>query len=103
MLEVALQSGCGLCAMHTPGMPQTMQSLARYGNVVDDVLAYLRGRRDALTAAGIDPARLALDPGIGFGKTTEHNLAILRDAGRFHELGCPLLSVYRESGLSARC
>lgn len=91
MLDVALQSGCGLCAMHTPGMPQTMQSLAHYGSVVEDVLAYLRDRRDALTAAGIDPARLALDPGIGFGKTTEHNLLLLRAAGRFHELGCPLL------------
>ncbi len=91
MLEVALQSGCGLCAMHTPGPPRTMQSLAHYGNVVDDVWAYLRDRRDVLTAAGIDPARLALDPGIGFGKTTEHNLVLLREAGRFHELGCPLL------------
>jgi dihydropteroate synthase len=91
MLEVALQSGCGLCAMHTPGTPQSMHGPAVYGDVVNDVLAYLRGRRDALTTAGVDPARLALDPGIGFGKTTEQNLRILNQARRFHELRCPLL------------
>jgi dihydropteroate synthase len=91
MLEVALRSGCGLCAMHMPGTPRTMQSLAVYRDVVQEVLDYLRTRRDWLTAAGLDPARIALDPGIGFGKTTEHNLAILRAAGRYHELGCPLL------------
>jgi dihydropteroate synthase len=91
MLKVALQSDCGLCAMHTPGPPSTMQSLAVYHDVVGEVFAYLRARRDALIAAGVDAARLALDPGIGFGKTTEHNLQILNGAQRFHQLRCPLL------------
>jgi dihydropteroate synthase len=54
-------------------------------------LQYLGDRRDALRAAGIEQARIALDPGIGFGKTTEHNLALLANAWRFHALGCPLL------------
>ena len=53
--------------------------------------AYLRGRRDALLAAGVAQDRIALDPGIGFGKTTEHNLQLLANAWRFHELGCPVL------------
>ena len=63
----------------------------RYADVVGEVFDYLRRRRDALLAAGIDRQRIALDPGIGFGKTTEHNLAMLAQSGRFHALGCPLL------------
>ena len=91
MLEVALQADCGVCAMHAPGSPPRLHGPAVYGDVVDDVLGYLRDRRDALSAAGVDRARLALDPGIGFGKTPEQNLSILNQAGRFHQLGCPLL------------
>ena len=56
-----------------------------------DVLKFLRERRDALLAAGIEPARIALDPGIGFGKTKEHNIALLSNAWRFHALDCPVL------------
>jgi dihydropteroate synthase len=55
------------------------------------VLDYLRTRRDALLAAGVQQARIALDPGIGFGKTSEHNLLLLSQIERFHALGCPVL------------
>jgi dihydropteroate synthase len=91
MLDVAVGSGVAVCAMHKRGQPQTMQDSPSYGDVVSEVLGYLRGRRDALAQAGIDAQRVALDPGIGFGKTLEHNLALLCAAGRFHELGCVLL------------
>jgi dihydropteroate synthase len=91
MLAVAVESGCGLCVMHMQGTPRTMQRAPGYTNVVAEVSAYLGQRRDALIAAGIAPERIALDPGIGFGKRLEDNLALLENARRLHELGCPVL------------
>jgi len=91
MLAVAAESGCGVCAMHMQGTPRTMQLAPAYDDVVKEVLAYLSTRRDVLIAAGVEPARIALDPGIGFGKTTEHNLTLLKNAARFHALGCPVV------------
>jgi dihydropteroate synthase len=91
MVPLAAESGCGVCVMHMQGMPRTMQQSPTYDNVVEDVIDYLRIRRDALTAIGLRQSQIALDPGIGFGKTLEHNLALLSGMQRFHELGCPLL------------
>ncbi len=91
MLPLAVQSGCGVCAMHMLGTPRTMQQAPAYDDVVEDVAEYLAARRDALVGAGVDAARIALDPGIGFGKTLEHNLALLSGVRRFHALGCPVL------------
>jgi len=91
MLPLAAASGCGVCAMHMLGTPRTMQQDPCYDDVVAEVLEYLRGRRDTLIAAGIPQQRIALDPGIGFGKTTAHNLALLSSAWRLHSLGCPVL------------
>jgi len=91
MVEVAAGIGAGVCAMHMRGTPRTMQDAPAYGDVLREVTDYLRARRDALVAAGIGPDRIALDPGIGFGKTTEHNLALLAGAWRLHELGCTVL------------
>lgn len=91
MLAVAVERGPGVCAMHMQGTPQTMQNHPRYENVVEEVMQFLLNRRDVLVAAGIPRDRIALDPGIGFGKTHEHNLALLAASYRFHELGCPLL------------
>jgi dihydropteroate synthase len=91
MLDVVVGSGAGVCVMHMQGTPQTMQERPTYTDVLDEVLDYLRQRRDALAAAGVDHQRIALDPGIGFGKTAEHNLALLSGAWRFHALGCPVL------------
>lgn len=91
MLAVAVDLGVGVCVMHMQGSPRSMQDKPTYGNVVEEVLAYLRRRRDALIAAGIAQHRIALDPGIGFGKTPDHNLALLKSAWRLHELDCPVL------------
>lgn len=91
MLAVAQESGAAVCLMHMQGTPQTMQDAPHYSDVVREVHDYLRGRRDALLTAGIAAERIALDPGIGFGKTLEHNLALLATAGELHALGCPVL------------
>jgi len=91
MIPLVAEAGCGVCAMHMQGTPRSMQLNPTYDDVVAEMLDYLRARRDALADAGVEPSRIALDPGIGFGKTTEHNLELLRNAGRLHELGCPVL------------
>jgi dihydropteroate synthase len=91
MIRLAIDSQAGLCAMHMQGTPQTMQDDPRYADVVADVLAYLRTRRDELLAAGVAAERLALDPGVGFGKTHQHNLTLLAGCHRLHELRQPIL------------
>ena len=73
------------------GTPQTMQDEPAYADVVGEVTAYLRQRRDVLLAAGIAPDRIAVDPGIGFGKTARHNLELAANAWQLHALGCPVL------------
>jgi dihydropteroate synthase len=91
MLTLAVETGCGVCAMHMQGTPEAMQENPTYANVVAEVKEYLRERRDRLMDAGLSQDRIALDPGIGFGKTAEHNLQLLANAREFHELGCPVL------------
>ena len=98
MLRVVREAAAGVCAMHMQGTPQTMQVAPRYDDVVAEIHAYLRGRRDALLAAGIPLERLCLDPGIGFGKTHEHNLALVAAAGRFLDLGAPILVGHSRKG-----
>jgi dihydropteroate synthase len=102
MLAVALRSGAGVCAMHMQGTPQTMQDDPRYDDVVEEILRYLAARRDALIAAGIERDRICLDPGIGFGKTHQHNLKLMAHCGRFHELGCPVLIGHSRKGFLAK-
>lgn len=77
MLEVVRGSGAGVVLMHCQGAPRTMQDQPRYAEVVGEVGDYLEARARALEAAGISRSRVALDPGIGFGKTTAHNLSLL--------------------------
>jgi len=91
MLPLVAAAECGVCLMHMQGKPQTMQENPRYSDVVVEVFDYLRRRRNALTAAGVSQEQIAVDPGIGFGKTTRHNLQLLSAIKRFHELGCTLL------------
>jgi dihydropteroate synthase len=91
LLRLAARSGCGVCAMHMQGTPQMMQENPQYENVLAEVLQFLRRRREALVEEGIAPARIALDPGIGFGKTAAHNLELLANAWRFHALDSPLV------------
>lgn len=91
MIKVVAETNVGVCVMHSQGRPQTMQKDPRYGNVVEEVKSYLAARRDVLLSAGVQQERICLDPGIGFGKTTEHNLQLMRSISEFHELNCPLL------------
>lgn len=101
MPSVAAASGAGVCAMHKQGTPQTMQDNPRYDDVVEEIHAYLRARRDALAAVGVARERICLDPGIGFGKTHDHNLSLLARCDRFHELGCPILVGHSRKGVLA--
>jgi dihydropteroate synthase len=92
-IDAVRDSDCGLCIMHMQSDPQHMQLAPTYTDVVAEVSGFLRERVDALTAAGIDPRRLCIDPGFGFGKTVEHNYALLKATGRLiAELGMPLLA-----------
>ena len=77
MLEFCAGNDCGVVVMHMKGTPETMQSQARYGDVVSEMQDFFHERYETLTGAGIAPARIVFDPGIGFGKTLEHNLTLL--------------------------
>jgi dihydropteroate synthase len=90
-LEVAKEAEFAVVLMHAQGEPKTMQDNPRYADVVLDVFDYLEERIAAAEAAGIDRSRIAADPGLGFGKTLEHNLALLSHISLFHGLGVPLL------------
>ena len=98
MIETVVQANVGVCAMHMQGTPQTMQDDPHYDDVVCDIGVYLQQRRDALIAAGMDRRRICLDPGVGFGKTHQHNLTLLAGCGQFHNLGCPLLIGHSRKG-----
>jgi dihydropteroate synthase len=80
-----------LCIMHAQGDPGTMQDDPRYDDVLWDVFTWLQDRVALARAAGIAPARIVIDPGIGFGKTLQHNLTVLRGLSLYHDLGLPLL------------
>lgn len=83
--------GCEVCLMHMLGDPRTMQENPTYDDVVDDVRAFLAERIEFATAAGVAEERIWVDPGIGFGKTVEHNLELLRRLEELTELGRPIL------------
>jgi dihydropteroate synthase len=102
MLALAVKSKAGVCAMHMQGTPQTMQDAPQYSDVVNEIAGYLAERKAALLAAGVEPERICLDPGIGFGKTHQHNLTLMANCWRFHELGCPLLVGHSRKGFLAK-
>ena len=92
-LELLAEHRAGVCLMHMKGQPENMQDNPQYRDVCTEVAAYLRGRADACRQAGIDGGRIVLDPGFGFGKTLEHNIALLHDLPRLQrETGLPLLA-----------
>jgi len=98
MVEVARASTCGLVVMHMKGEPRTMQLNPVYADVVAEVAACFEERVTTLAAAGIDPRRIVLDPGIGFGKNLDHNLALLRSLPLLRVQGRPLvIGVSRKS------
>src|SRR5947209_9704162 len=78
MAKVVAEAGVDCCLMHMLGSPRTMQEDPRYDDVVSEVKAFLEERLAFAVAAGVDEERVMLDPGIGFGKTREHNLELLR-------------------------
>ena len=88
---LAAKRGCPVVIMHARGTPATMNEQARYDDVASEVLAELTQLRDAALAAGIAPAAIALDPGLGFAKLGAQNLTLLRATARFAALGHPLL------------
>lgn len=87
---VARRAGA-VCLMHAQGDPQTMQRNPSYDDVLLDVYEHLAARVASVAAAGIDRSRVLIDPGIGFGKTMAHNLALIRRLSLFHTLGCAVL------------
>ncbi len=91
MATLCADRGATVVLMHMLGTPRTMQEEPRYDDVVEDVKAFLAGRIEVATAAGISEERIWLDPGIGFGKTAEHNLELLRRLAELRELGRPLV------------
>ncbi|MGP0067457.1 MAG: dihydropteroate synthase [Isosphaeraceae bacterium] len=91
MGRVAAESGAGVVLMHMQGVPSTMQEDPRYADVVREVYDFLARRADWAESIGIPRDRIAIDPGIGFGKTIEHNLEILRNLRRFDTLGCAVV------------
>jgi dihydropteroate synthase len=91
MAEVVAESGLECCLMHMLGEPRTMQREPHYGDVVDDVRAFLEERLNFAVGAGIGEERIMLDPGIGFGKTVEHNLTLLHRLHELSALGRPLV------------
>jgi dihydropteroate synthase len=90
-LQVAAEAGLPVVLMHAQGDPRTMQDDPHYADVVLDVYDWLGARIDACERAGIPRSRLIVDPGIGFGKTLAHNLALLGALSIFHGLGCAVL------------
>lgn len=81
----------GVIVMHMRGNPQTMQTMLDYENLIDEVITYLERSIEIAESAGIDPDHIAIDPGIGFGKTTEHNLELVRNLSQFKRLNKPIL------------
>lgn len=101
-LEAVARSDAAVCLMHMQGQPRTMQHEPRYDDVVAEVRAFLQERIEACVAAGIGRERLVLDPGIGFGKRLEHNLALLAHLPQLAGAGLPLLiGVSRKSMFQA--
>jgi dihydropteroate synthase len=90
-LATVAESQVAVCLMHMQGTPQTMQDDPQYENVLLEVKDFLRARRDACLAAGINADRILLDPGFGFGKTRAHNITLARSLAELLDLDCPLL------------
>ena len=101
-LATAAAAGLPVCLMHMQGSPETMQTDPRYRDVVAEVEAFLAGRVAVSLEAGIDAGAIVLDPGFGFGKTVEHNLALLAGLPRLAALGYPLLIGLSRKSLIAK-
>jgi len=90
-IELIAQTEVGVCLMHMQGRPHDMQAKPSYADVLNEVSSFLEARTEACILAGIAPHRIMIDPGIGFGKSLEHNLALLNHLDHFLPLGFPVL------------
>jgi dihydropteroate synthase len=102
MAGAVARSGGGLVLMHMQGTPLTMQDAPRYDDLIGEISAFLAERIRVAVAAGIPEERLIVDPGVGFGKTFEDNLALLRGQEAFHALGRPLLMGFSRTAFLGR-
>ena len=102
LLPLVAAAGVDVILMHMRGTPANMQDDPRYGDVVTEVTAFLVERLSAAASAGIDPGRVLLDPGIGFGKTTDHNLALMRALPRLAAIGRPVVLGTSRKGFIGR-
>lgn len=91
LADLVSQAGCRIVLMHMQGNPETMQQNPRYTDVIDELLQFFENRIQYAMSRGIREENIILDPGIGFGKTLEHNLAIIRNCRRFRSMGFPVL------------
>ena len=91
MGDVARETGAPICLMHAQGDPKTMQDDPHYDHVLLDVFDHLADRVAVAVSKGVDASRIIIDPGVGFGKTQAHNLALIRGLSLFHTIGCPIL------------
>jgi len=91
MVRLAADRGCPVVLMHMQGTPEDMQKNPRYRDVVDEVKSFLLEQAERAVAAGVDPSRIVLDPGIGFGKRQEDNIVLIRRIAEFREEGYPVL------------
>lgn len=102
MTDLAADTGAGVVLMHMQGEPGNMQSAPQYGNVVDDIAKYLEDRISDITRAGVREEQIAVDPGIGFGKTVEHNIRLIAELRRFKISGRPIvMGLSRKSFLAS--
>ncbi len=102
LLPLVAERGAGLCLVHMQGEPRTMQRDPSYADVVGEVRDFLAARLEAAVGAGVAEERVILDPGIGFGKTLDHNLALLAGVPRLVELGRPVLIGVSRKGMFGR-
>lgn len=98
MATLAADAQVGVCVMHMKGTPQTMQNDPTYSDVVEEIYQYLQQRMEYCLTAGLRRERICLDPGIGFGKTHEHNVRLLQRTARFCELDAPILIGHSRKG-----
>lgn len=98
IIDVCAEHACGVIAMHIQGTPKTMQLAPHYDDAVSDIRSWLIQRCDELESRGISRERIVVDPGIGFGKTAQHNLEILSNVAAFRNFGRPVLIGHSRKG-----
>ncbi len=103
-VQIVADSKIPVCLMHMKGTPQNMQNSPKYDNVIDEIMLFFEQRLEFMSQFNINFNNIVIDPGIGFGKSLEHNLSIIKNISRFKEFGCPvLLGTSRKSFIGNIC